>query len=89
MTEGDLSIRLVKCRQRVIQDLLHERCQEGYWEGHLSSSALSTATAITALATMDRVGNETHSGHFQQAGLRWLASHVNEDGGGRHHMQFE
>jgi hypothetical protein len=67
MTEGDLSIRLVKCRQRVIQDLLHERCQEGYWEGHLSSSALSTATAITALATMDRVGHETHSGHLQQA----------------------
>ena len=81
MTEGDLSIRLVKCRQRVIQDLLHERCQEGYWEGHLSSSALSTATAITALATMDRVGHETHSGHLQQAGLRWLASHVNDDGG--------
>ena len=63
--------------------------RKGYWEGHLSSSALSTATAITALATMDRAGERNPLRHFQQAGLRWLASHVNEDGGWRHHMQFE
>jgi squalene-hopene/tetraprenyl-beta-curcumene cyclase len=33
--------------------LLAARGPHGCWEGHLSSSALSTATAVFALATVD------------------------------------
>ena len=49
----------------------------GHWEGELSSSALSTATAITALTLVDR---EKHSALIE-GGLRWLAAHQNADGG--------
>jgi len=34
--------------------LLAEMNAGGHWEGELSSSALSPATAVTALATTDR-----------------------------------
>lgn len=50
---------------------------EGHWIGELSSSALSTATAIVALATIDR---EQHA-HEVQCGLAWLAKNSNLDGG--------
>ena len=32
--------------------LIRERVAEGYWVGELSSSALSTATAVSALAVV-------------------------------------
>ena len=57
--------------------LLAEMGAHGYWEGRLSSSALSTATAVVALATMD---GERH-GDLIRGGLRWLAAHQNADGG--------
>ena len=37
--------------ERVRRALLDKRVPAGYWEGHLSSSALATATAVVALAT--------------------------------------
>jgi squalene-hopene/tetraprenyl-beta-curcumene cyclase len=49
----------------------------GHWTGELSSSALSTATAIVALRTVDR---EKHA-VFIRAGERWLRDHQNPDGG--------
>ena len=57
--------------------LLAERCAAGYWPGELSSSALSTATAVTALACADARDHDT----LIRAGLAWLAANVNEDGG--------
>jgi len=53
------------------------RSASGHWEGHLSSSALSTATAIVALAL---VNHEKHVQHIA-AGARWLCEHQNTDGG--------
>ena len=53
------------------------RNASGHWEGHLSSSALSTATAIVALALVDR---DKHAAHIA-AGARWLREHQNADGG--------
>ncbi|MDB6006329.1 MAG: shc 2 [Prosthecobacter sp.] len=53
------------------------RNERGHWEGRLSSSALSTATAIVALALVDR---EKHTVHIV-AGARWLCEHQNADGG--------
>jgi squalene-hopene/tetraprenyl-beta-curcumene cyclase len=66
---------------RIARDtLLKERTAEGYWVGELSSSALSTATAVTALAIVDRLGKTTHDSLIDN-GLRWLAEHQNPDGG--------
>ncbi|MCX6837748.1 MAG: squalene--hopene cyclase [Verrucomicrobia bacterium] len=53
------------------------RQAKGHWEGHLSSSALSTATAIVALSLVDR---EKHA-VFIQKGAQWLCDHQNADGG--------
>jgi squalene-hopene/tetraprenyl-beta-curcumene cyclase len=55
--------------------LLAERVREGHWEGELSSSALSTATAICALTI---VGEHDE---LVRDGLRWLGEHQNDDGG--------
>jgi squalene-hopene/tetraprenyl-beta-curcumene cyclase len=57
--------------------LLGELNQYGHWEGELSSSALSTATAITALALVDR---QAHA-ELIASGVDWLATHQNNDGG--------
>ncbi len=57
--------------------LLAARNPQGSWEGHLSSSALSTATAVFALATVD---SEKHRSLIDR-GLRWLGDHQNADGG--------
>ena len=57
--------------------LLAARNPQGFWEGHLSSSALSTATAVFALATVD---GEKHRSLIEH-GLRWLCDRQNTDGG--------
>lgn len=69
--------RLVSAHRRVSQALLAELDPSGHWVGQLSSSALSTATAVTALATTDKDGHAS----LLQAGLDWLAGHDNPDGG--------
>lgn len=53
------------------------RNASGHWEGRLSSSALSTATGIVALALVDR---DKHAVHIA-AGAQWLCDHQNADGG--------
>lgn len=53
------------------------RNERGHWEGRLSSSALSTATAVVALALVDR---DKHAAHIA-AGAQWLCEHQNSDGG--------
>src|SRR6187431_2477816 len=50
---------------------------QGRWEGELSSSALSTATAIVALTLIDSAANA----RFVEAGMQWLIRHQNIDGG--------
>ena len=54
----------------------------GYWVGELSSSALSTATAVSAMALVQKHTNcpETHA-DLIAAGLAWLARQQNADGG--------
>ena len=60
--------------------LLAERNAAGHWEGELSSSALSTATAVVALRMVQRETGADHTALIQ-AGLQWLADHANPDGG--------
>lgn len=57
--------------------LLQKRNAAGYWEGRLSSSALGAAVAVTALHFYDAPGNTTEI----SAGLKWLATNINSDGG--------
>jgi len=66
---------------RVTRALLEQRGPDGCWVGELSSSALSTATAVTALAVLDRARDGTRHRAVAAAGLAWLAQHQNMDGG--------
>ena len=74
MVEGE---RLRAALAKASAALMAELNADGHWTGELSSSALSTATAVVALAKMDRVGH----GDLIRGGLRWLAANQNADGG--------
>ena len=66
----------------VRRTLLDGRVAAGHWEGHLSSSALATATAVTALAVAHRGGaSAPQAGRLVDEGLRWLIATKNPDGG--------
>jgi squalene-hopene/tetraprenyl-beta-curcumene cyclase len=63
--------------------LLGLRSGEGAWTSKLSASALSTATALVALALAKResgVAGARYDPLIKQ-GMRWLATHANADGG--------
>jgi squalene-hopene/tetraprenyl-beta-curcumene cyclase len=71
---------LVECR--------NEPGELPHWEGELSTSALSTATAVMALQQVCNAGRTASDYSLQadftaliQDGLNWLADHQNEDGG--------
>jgi len=70
---------LAEARRR----LLEQRIAAGHWEGRLSSSALSTATASFALALYAQrpVGAAPQIAALAAAGRAWLVSHQNDDGG--------
>lgn len=69
--------RLQQGLDTVTRALLAERTAEGHWVGELSASALSTATAVIALATVDR---QQHA-PLIEGGLGWLSANANRDGG--------
>lgn len=82
--------RIRAAYEQVRRDLFAERLDAGHWEGELASSALSTATAISALALVQRklaqsdVGLDDPPPHVRpliEAGLHWLAARQNPDGG--------
>ena len=75
---GDVTRERLQDALRVARrELLSRRLPAGYWEGHLSSSALSTATAVTALL----LAAEPDDASLLAAGVRWLSDHQNADGG--------
>jgi len=64
--------------------LLDERTPEGHWVGELSSSALSTATAVSALSIAARHAPAVVRARYEQlidAGLTWIFDRQNPDGG--------
>jgi squalene-hopene/tetraprenyl-beta-curcumene cyclase len=63
--------------------LLDLRSGEGVWKGKLSASALSTATAVVALALERRESKraDVQRERLIEQGMTWLATHANEDGG--------
>ena len=82
--------RIHQAYRKVREDLWAARSAAGHWEGRLASSALSTATAISALsiARSDSAGtNETlatppeQTKQLVQDGVNWLVPQQNQDGG--------
>ena len=74
--------RLERAYQTALAALLAERHPDGYWVGELSTSALATAVAVSALALV-RKATAAH-GSFTpliDGGVWWLAAHQNADGG--------
>ena len=63
-------------RRSAVATLLGRRTEAGHWLGHLSSSALSTATAINALRLVDA---RAHASRIE-AGVQWLAATQLADG---------
>ncbi len=75
--------RLAAALEQVRDHLLRERNPQGYWEGRLSSSPLSTAVAITALGVVDRARHPQAPLHQELVGrgADWILSAANPDGG--------
>ncbi len=76
---------IVSALAYVREGLLAEMVCDEHWVGELSASALSTATAISALsfaieADVDHFDNDLARSQID-AGLNWLSSRQNEDGG--------
>lgn len=63
------SAEFTAARRHAVEALLAARDAAGHWTGRLSSSALATATAITALRLVDR---GAHAAAIHQ-GAAWLA----------------
>ena len=84
------SSRLTAAYQSVRDQLLGVRNSLGHWEGRLSSSALSTATAISALSFYVQANDERAQETCQQRdliqsqidqGIAWMITQQNSDGG--------
>jgi len=73
----DFQQRLARAQQAAQNALLGELGPTGHWTGTLSSSALSTATAVTAMAAVDPKANAD----LIRGGIAWLTAHANPDGG--------
>ncbi len=69
--------RVERLWQQAREYLLSLRNPHGYWEGYLSSSALATATALSALS----LAGDPADGPLMERALAWLAQDQNDDGG--------
>ena len=63
--------------EELVEQLRAERNKDGFWSGHLASSALSTAVAIVAL----KINKRSTDQDIIAAGLHWLIVNQNTDGG--------
>ena len=75
---------------RLRRELLDGRCAGDHWEGQLSASALSTATAVSSLClAVEKLSAQATPNHARvkkyrgliEGGVRWLELQQNEDGG--------
>jgi squalene-hopene/tetraprenyl-beta-curcumene cyclase len=83
---GDVGLNSVTTAlEKTRQLLLSSRNENGFWTGELSASALSTATAISALSFyLQKEGRNHDRRNLDQmisSGLKWLIHQQNEDGG--------
>jgi squalene-hopene/tetraprenyl-beta-curcumene cyclase len=74
--------RLEAAYQAALAALLAERTPAGHWVGELSTSALATATAVSALALVQKqVAPHNQHDALIAGGLAWLAENQHADGG--------
>ncbi len=66
-----------KVLEKLKAELFSRQEASGYWRGNLSSSALSTAVGLFALAMVDYARYRS----VILGGLQWLQNNVNDDGG--------
>ncbi len=71
--------RVERGLQTLLERLTIARRPDGWWEGRLSSSALSTATAVSALSVA--AAEQPRRGRLIVGGVAWLAATQNPDGG--------
>ncbi|MFT7678754.1 MAG: squalene-hopene/tetraprenyl-beta-curcumene cyclase [Planctomycetota bacterium] len=83
MSAIKMSASLHETLARAREGLLQQRCEAGHWRGLLSSSSLSTATAVAALAAAAQAWPERAQELLGLArrGRAWLASNAGQDGG--------
>src|SRR5262249_45549028 len=79
MTMVELN-RLGAAHGTALSALLAERTPDGHWVGQLSTSALSTATAVGALSLVQKAGHGSYDSLIA-SGLAWLSANQNDDGG--------
>lgn len=72
---------LLAAYETACRDLLAERVPAGHWVGELSSSALSTATAVSALSLVARHSPNPSDLALVQRAVAYLAEGQNADGG--------
>ena len=77
MNTDECKISLGDAAERARKELLSARGDDGVWTGRLSSSALATAVAVTALAVADK---DKSCGEIHR-GLAWLEKTQTADGG--------
>src|SRR5271166_5740573 len=76
-----ISLERLRGAYQIARDaLLAERTPEGHWLGELSTSALSTAVAVSALSLVQKSGHGAFDALIH-GGLTWLGEHQNADGG--------
>jgi len=63
--------------QNLCSRLIEEQNSDGFWNGMLSSSALSTAVAIVAI----KINGHTSDTNRIRSGYNWLCENINADGG--------
>ena len=73
--------RIRSAYDKVCRVLLDYRTSEGHWIGRLSDSALSTATAVSALVIYSRACPSPQLNTLIQRGAEWILAHQNPDGG--------
>ena len=78
--------RLQRATDRAVKHLLAQRNVAGHWGGELSTSALSTATAVMALYQFSKPSpahsRQTHvCRSLIERGIGWLLANQNPDGG--------
>ena len=68
---------------RLREELLAERTTDGHWEGELAASALSTATAISAMSAVALNTDDRTAGDAEliARGIGYLRGQQNDDGG--------
>lgn len=79
--DDELAGALDETLDRLTDTLLAERNAYGHWVGELSSSALSTATAVIALTLEARAGGRAAPPPRATAGADWLIRTQLDDGG--------